>query len=170
MEICFVEFKMFHSYTTCFTVFVYSIVFVCFIVFCFSSFIEFNLFHRNLFHRVHLLDVSYTHLVVGAYGAGKAFIFKKDGSGDFPTTATAIITAYMGELFFGFGVALSDTHLVVGASGAQKASIFKKDGSGDFPTTATASITAYNESGFGVSVAVFHLIHGNLFRRVQNVP
>ena len=57
--------------------------------------------------------LSATHLVVGA--AGKAFIFKKDGSGDIPTTATASITAYTGESGFGGSrVALSDTHLMVG--------------------------------------------------------
>jgi len=112
------------------------------------------------------LALSETHLAVGSgskSGAGdlKVWIFKKNGSGDYPTTATTTITST--ETHFGYALALSSTHLVVGAYGAKKAFIFKKDGSGDYPTTATASLTGFTgevDFGFSVALSETHLVIG----------
>ena len=58
--------------------------------------------------------LSATHLVVGAEGSNKIFIFNKDAKGNIGSTANAIIAEE--SSFFGSSVALSSTHLVVGAA------------------------------------------------------
>merc|ERR1719502_2096927 len=89
----------------------------------------------------------------GGHG-GKLFLFKKDGSGNYPTTATTTITAYTGEAGFGGHMALSSTHLVVGIEGpygGEKVFIFKKDSSGDYPTTATTILTNVKQGRLALS-------------------
>lgn len=84
------------------------------------------------------LGLSATHLVVGDPDAKKAYIFKVDGAGNLPTTATAEINSYTGETLFATSLALSATNLVIGTK--TKAWIFKVDGTGEIPTTATATL------------------------------
>merc|ERR1712100_378917 len=107
---------------------------------------------------------SSTHLVVATSGSrdpqlvndhgGKLFLFKKDGSGNYPTTATTNITAYTGQGGFGGHLALSSTHGVVGIDGpdgGEKVFIFKKDSSGDYPTTATTILTNVRQGRLALS-------------------
>ena len=99
--------------------------------------------------------LSSTHLVVAASLAQSAFVYKKDGSGNFPNVTTSSIIAYTGKSGFGCALALSATHLVVGASGTKKAFVFRIGSSGTIPGTATTVLGGYTgEAGFGGAVAL----------------
>merc|ERR1711907_713405 len=79
----------------------------------------------------------------------------RDASGEIPLTASAVISSYTGETYFGRSLALSDTHLVVGAYSAKKVFLFKRDASGEIPLTASAVILSYTgETHFGYSLAL----------------
>ena len=112
------------------------------------------------------VSISEDRVLVGAYGkenfTGSAYIFERDGSGNW--TETAILTASDADAFdtFGISVSISGDCAIVGAdrnddagSGSGSAYIFERDGSGNW--TETSNLTASDAATgdyFGHSVSI----------------
>ena len=113
--------------------------------------------------------ISGDYAIVGAYrddnsggnGAGAAYIFFKDGSGNWSQTQKLLASDGQADDFFGYSVAISGDYAIVGAFGVDggnytgAAYIFFNDGSGNW--TQTQKLTASGgqvDDRFGRSVAI----------------
>jgi len=106
-----------------------------------------------------LNDDGYTDLVIGTYGANKAFVYY--GGPDFDGASDVTIDDHTGESYFGYPVAsagdLNDdgyTDLAIGAYGANKAFVYY--GGPDFDGKSDVCIADHTEAkhfGFGIANA-----------------
>jgi hypothetical protein len=96
------------------------------------------------------LSMTENTAVVGASGAGKAFVFSLDDNGSWDSTASTTIAGYSSEAGFGSYVDISDYWMIVGAPAAKKVFIFDKTGDGSWSSTAVQTI---NKASTSVSIA-----------------
>ena len=104
-----------------------------------------------------VVDVSSEHLIVGAEGVGKAYIYKRlAGSEEWDTTApVATFSSSATGSKFGASVALGAKYAIVGDPASQEVSIFSMTDGKTWSAYSTILISGYkDQTNFGCSVDI----------------